>query len=340
MSEDDSEKFAYVRFCKSLEFKIVADKDIEHFDFNNIDLKKIQRVRGSDNKFHRAQIFFISDSVDDVKEQIESGGRLKFLTSKIDDTLSPDEETPFENKLKRKTRNQKESPKKRFKRSVQKENLNEKLKLFNKISLIGKKTPEKLQEKDCTSSEEDTEEINNKPLLTVKKNLFNGNNNESNIKKLKLSAPSLSRDKKVDHSDSDDDTEDVMDKTEDKNMNLQMNEDLERAANYDLQINPNLDMKRYKVFRCEKSKTRRIHLGEGISLRESVFDDIKNQTTCCKFVKTLAIALWSREKLVNRYVRSSRPGKLVQIKGRSPRKQLTPKKEKVLRSPEECDDER
>lgn len=45
-----------------------------------------------------------------------------------------------------------------------------------------------------------------------------------------------------------------MDKTEDKNMNLQMNEDLERAANYDLQINPNLDMKRYKVFRCEKSK--------------------------------------------------------------------------------------
>ncbi|XP_051158082.1 interaptin-like [Leptopilina boulardi] len=91
-------------------------------------------------------------------------------------------------------------------------------------------------------------------------------------------------------------------------------------------------LKRYATFqRTVKNgskKIKSIHLGEGVNINYDVWEIIKNKKDNRKFVKSLAIAIWGRENLVNRYVKKT--DGLIQLNNRSPRKPLTPTKRQVL----------
>lgn len=130
-------------------------------------------------------------------------------------------------------------------------------------------------------------------------------------------------------SDSEDDLEQIEGAVQKEYRRLKESGDRIGASNFDCS-EKSKSAKRYKTFRCSKN-VKRIHLGEGISLKESVFRDIYENNDCKKFAKDLAKAIWTREVLMNRYVKSHNPSALKQIPNRSPRKQLTPRKERVLR---------
>lgn len=81
----------------------------------------------------------------------------------------------------------------------------------------------------------------------------------------------------------------------------------------------------YFVFCLQIEK---IYLGHGHYIKNETWKEINKTTDDSKFVKDLATSVWTREKLVNRFMKNT--GKNIMIPGRSPKKILTPIKKTVV----------